>query len=118
VAKRHSQHQLTKRLIFFKQLQLLLNSFTRVYPILDGHCSEDHLVGSKRASLISKDAVNQSQLLHYRRIQHSAVPLQMLVVQLPIERQKDGRESLDSLDEDVEGDGYEKVEKQEDGEED
>jgi hypothetical protein len=42
----------------------------------------------------------------------------MLVVQFPIERQKDGRESFDSLDEDVEGDGDEKVEKQEDGEED
>jgi hypothetical protein len=84
----------------------------------ESHLPKDHLIGSQRPCFISQHAIHHSQLLDYGGIQHSTLPLDGLVVHLPIVSQEQSRESLHALNHDVKRDGDEEVEHEEDGEED
>lgn len=113
----HSYHEFMELWFSAQGLDVCLDHFSDVDLVLDSNGTEHHLIWGEGASFISKDAVNQSQLFHYRWVEHSAVFFDGLIVEFAIAGEEDGGEGLDALDEDVESDGYEEVEKQEDGEE-
>ena len=113
----HTDHELMELRFSAEGLKVSLDHFPRVDLVFDGNDTKDHLIGCEGASFISKNAVDQSELLHYRRVEHSTMFLDGLIVEFAIAGEEDGGEGLDAFDEDVEGDGDEEVEQQEDGEE-
>lgn len=84
----------------------------------ESHLPKYHLIGSQRSCLISQHTVHHSQLLDNGGVQHPALALDGRIVHLPIVDEEQARKGLDALDDHIEGDGYEEVKHEEDGEED
>ena len=60
MAKHNTRPELFESFILVVEIKVILKRFSIVDSLVEGHYFKHHLVGSKGASLISEDAVDDS----------------------------------------------------------
>jgi hypothetical protein len=81
--------KIIKMLLSYKILKVLFDKLPGVYSIPYSYGFKDHLVCCQSACFISKNAINNSELLNDGSIQNSTIFIDLLIVHLTIKGKKD-----------------------------
>jgi hypothetical protein len=89
VADYQPNPKIIKMLLSYKILKVFFDKLFGVYSIPYRYGFKDHLVRCKSACFISKDAIDNSELLNDGSIQNSTVFVDLLIVHLSIKGKED-----------------------------